>query len=372
MIYILYSADYELYLGGLSRSEEEVLIQPTEQLLATCERLAIPLTLFADMACLWRYQELGKEHFPAMASAQLLDAACRHHDIQTHLHPHWGFTSFQEGRFLFDADKYLLGTVDPDPKQRFHLTQQWLQRASDSLTSLIQPHIPTYRCLAFRAGGYGLQPDDKMILKALLATGYRIDSSIIPGWQMTTNVQQIDFTQVPNQPNYWLSEEGGLTTPAPWGTGIFAIPIGACTLNTWDRLTLNGPAAVRMAWATLKNQPQNPPSRGQPCNLPPDIQPRSRWQHAYWRAQSQLATRFIRLELGTNPKTLLSCLHHYLEKYQQQEATTPIFLSLNCHPKGLHQPHLEALERFQAGLIHQYQGNIQAITFQQAWNLIST
>ncbi|MBF0438271.1 MAG: hypothetical protein HQL93_04025, partial [Magnetococcales bacterium] len=121
MIYILYSADYELYLGGNSQSEEEVLIHPTQQLLATCDRINIPLTLFADIACLWRYRELGLEQFPEQAEAQLQDAARRHHDIQTHLHPHWAFTHLEENRFLFDPATYRLGTLSPDPAERFRL-----------------------------------------------------------------------------------------------------------------------------------------------------------------------------------------------------------------------------------------------------------
>ncbi|MBF0128091.1 MAG: hypothetical protein HQM02_12890, partial [Magnetococcales bacterium] len=89
MLYILYSADYELYLGSNLQPEEEVLIQPTGRLLATCDRLHIPLTLFADLACLWRYRELGSTRFPDSAEAQLQNAIQRRHDVQTHLHPHW-------------------------------------------------------------------------------------------------------------------------------------------------------------------------------------------------------------------------------------------------------------------------------------------
>ena len=45
-IYILYSADYELFLGGNYCDENEVLINPTNDLLDLCDRLKIPLTLF--------------------------------------------------------------------------------------------------------------------------------------------------------------------------------------------------------------------------------------------------------------------------------------------------------------------------------------
>ncbi len=371
MIYILYSADYELYLGGVSLPEEAVLIQPTQQLLATCDRLGIPLTLFADMACLWRYRELGQERFPALAEAQLVDAAKRHHDVQTHLHPHWAYTHFQDGAFVFPPKKYLLGTLDPDPQERFRLTCHWLQRASDELTRLIRPHVPDYRCLAFRAGGYGLQPEERMILKALRQTGYRIDSSIIPNARFVTNVQQVDFTQLPKQPNYWLNETHGLTTPVAPGDGLFEIPIAASTLNWRDRLIIHGPEAIRQFWLTLWGRSVAMPTRGYPCNLSEAVVPSSRLKHAYWRAQARMATRFVRLELGSDPRALLTCLQRYLDALPEVGEEMPIFLSLNCHPKGLHQAQLDGLTQFHVALKRRYRTGVQAITFQQAWEKIS-
>lgn len=369
MIHILYSADYELYLGGLCLPEEEVLIHPTEHLLATCDRLGIPLTLFADMACLWRYRELGLDHFPTRAETQLQNATQRGHDVQTHLHPHWAFTRFEGQHFHFNNKHYLLGTVDPDPAVRLALTKTWLQRAANSLTQLIAPLVPSYQCVAFRAGGYGLQPDTPMILKALQETGYRIDSSIIPGARMTTNVQQVDFTQLPTLPNYWLSEQQGLSYPAPPGTGLFEIPMAACPLTRRDRLILQTPEAARQSWAILRGIPPTPP-RGHPCNTPSSTPlPGTRWHHAYWRAQALMNVNFLRLELGTNPKTLLTCVRRYLEKYYKSSDET-IFFALNCHPKGIHQTHLDTLASFHAALTRHYQHDIQAITFQQAWQII--
>ena len=37
-LYILYSADYELFLGGNYTDEHEVLIHPTSDLLDMCDR----------------------------------------------------------------------------------------------------------------------------------------------------------------------------------------------------------------------------------------------------------------------------------------------------------------------------------------------
>ncbi|MBF0614642.1 MAG: hypothetical protein G8237_01515 [Magnetococcales bacterium] len=369
MIHILYSADYELYLGRITTSEEEVLITPTNALLATCSELDIPLTLFADVACFWRYRELNRPHFPDQAEAQLVQAIRHGHDVQTHLHPHWHHTRIEDRTFLFDPTHYLAGTCSSDPLERAAWLHDWLQRAREYLTRLLIPHNPHYRCLAFRAGGYGLQPDTEQILHALIQTGYRIDSSIIPGLRLSSPMQQIDFTRVPNQANYWLSPTHGLDQAAPQGEGLWEIPIAACRLPPGVRWRVRLPEATRQALAILTARPPLP-TRGTPCNQP-SIHPAShsagRLKQAYWRFRAIFANDFQRLELGTDPDALLACLHHYRSIHNQQQ---PIFLSMNIHPKGIHPPHLTALARFHRTLMQPHPGQVRAITFQQAWEIL--
>ena len=69
-IYTLYSADYELFLGGNYCDEQEVLIKPTYDLLDICERHQIPLTLFADVFSILRYREHTLFSFPIAAEQQ--------------------------------------------------------------------------------------------------------------------------------------------------------------------------------------------------------------------------------------------------------------------------------------------------------------
>ncbi|MBF0627602.1 MAG: hypothetical protein HQL91_05200 [Magnetococcales bacterium] len=376
MIHLLYSADYELYLGSLAQPEAAVLLAPTAQLLATCEKIGIPLTLFADVACLWRYRELNRHPFPDQAEAQLVAAIRQGHDVQTHLHPHWITTRFDGARFHFDPKDYRIGTISPDPEACGRLARIWLQRATDHLTTLLTPHAPDYRCLAFRAGGYGLQPHEGVLLQALYATGYRIDSSIVPGARFATPVQEVDFTAVPALGNYWLAPATGLATPAPQGTGLFEIPIAACRFSAQERRAVRVPEALRQALALLTNRP-TPPVRGLPCTLPAtpddttDTLAASRLKRAYWRARAILANDFQRLELGTDLRALLACFDRYVRTRQSTQPEEPLFLSMNIHPKGIHPAHLDTLTRFHQTLLQRHPGKIRAITFQQAWQLLN-
>ena len=98
-IYILYSADYELFLGGNYCNETEVLINPTNDLLNLFDDLKIPITLFADIFSILRYKEKELLDFPDSAEKQLKDAIRRGHDVQSHVHPHWNFTQIEENNY---------------------------------------------------------------------------------------------------------------------------------------------------------------------------------------------------------------------------------------------------------------------------------
>ena len=133
MLHLLYSGDYELFLGANHRPEEEVLLEPAEALLRTCEEAGIHMTLFCDTACLWRYREWRKNAFPDAVEHQLADAVNRGHDVQAHLHPHWLKAEVEDGTYRFDPEFYLLGTFFSDPAQALEGTTTMLTRAADML-----------------------------------------------------------------------------------------------------------------------------------------------------------------------------------------------------------------------------------------------
>ena len=82
MIYILYSDDYEVPLGGNYAQEKDIVIDTTKQVLSTCDTMGIPITLFCDLVCLWRYRELGLSEFPNLIDLQLKSAIEKGNDVQ--------------------------------------------------------------------------------------------------------------------------------------------------------------------------------------------------------------------------------------------------------------------------------------------------
>lgn len=370
MIHLLPSADYEVYLGANHAHEEEVLIEPTNRLLDMYESLGLRITLFCDVACIWRYREWGKEDIAVRMERQMIDALSRGHDVQAHLHPHWLRTDLIDGNYVFSPEDYLLGTLDTDETRCQTIVEHLLQRVVTYLNALLQPIDSEYQCIAFRAGGYGLQPREKMVLAALLKAGFAIDSSIIPGFVYRSGTHHVDFTATPHQANYWLNAEYGLSQPAPDGEGLFEIPIPAIRLTPWQALQVNLPEALRQVVTILIGQDQKHPPRGTPCGENPP-EPASRWQRAYWRGRAMLLdTRFYRLEAGLSLHLLQTTWERYLNSFPDHGQDS--YLAINCHPKGMQQRHFEVLKQFLKHAACRSPHPLACLTFRDAWQQLRT
>ena len=211
-ICFLFSADYELYFGENYLSENEVLIKPTEELLQVFKEEGIPITLFADVACVWRHRSLGVgADFVSLFEDQLQRAVRKGHDVQLHLHPHWLTSQYDGQAWYADDSRFKLSDIGYAKGQNGLTAEELIVRGKDYLEDLLRPVDPFYRCLAFRAGGFGVQPDDKALIRALLSAGFKIDSSIAPGMFLKSKVNQIDFRQIPSKLNYEMGPRYGIS-----------------------------------------------------------------------------------------------------------------------------------------------------------------
>lgn len=364
MLYILYSDDYEFCLGGNHRSERDVLIVPTERILRTAEALDVPFTLFADVACCWRYRELGMTDVVQQVEEQLREAVGRGHDVQTHLHPHWLWTDIETDRagyrhYRFDWTRFLLGNcVPPDGRALAQFCVDVLTRARTYLTDLLAPVDREYRCRAFRAGGYGIQPRTEVVLAALEQAGYTIDSSVVPGLRLCSNVNQIDFRAAPALGNYHLTAATGLTQPA--SRGLFEIPVAACSIRRRTRLR-----EYFRRWS----QPPEPPvgygiqqaTRSRADGLRARVR---QWQ----RRVRDLGRGWAMLELCDDAALMLELTHRYIRQHDRGDAD--LYFALSCHSKTTTVRQLAALQTYHRELTRYYGGRLQAIHYQQADRLL--
>lgn len=372
MIYILYSGDYEVYLGGNHLPESEILIESTRHTLDTFDSINVPVTLFADLLCLWRYRELGFDNFPAQVDEQLKEIVQRGHDVQMHLHPHWPKTDIEfrengSSHYRVDSEWLYPGPHIPDIYQFMF---GHLKHGKEYLDSLLGDISPDYRCIAYRAGAYGIMPGEKEIFAALCDAGYLIDSSVVPGYPGTEvrPDQIVNFNNAPDLGNYRLSRELGLEQPAE--TGVFEIPVAAVVLRELMPLLrlklqsinkkLHKKAKPHEAFGYTLNE-------GLRRNKPvPKLPTENRLKGLIKRGFS--GSHWRMMDLIEDTSLMLAITDKYISKYQN--ASEDLFFSVSFHPKDFFLEKREAVAKYHQALLQRYGENIQAITFCEAANLM--
>jgi hypothetical protein len=361
-IYLLFSSDYELYFGENYLSEREVLIEPTEHILRAFEEEGIPMTLFADVASVWRYYSLKvKSDYILLFEEQLRQAIRQGHDVQLHLHPHWMTSKFDGKRWEMDESKFKLSDLGYGGRktQSLESADELIIRGKEYLEKLLRPVDPSYQCIAFRAGGYGIQPNDKELIGALLSAGFKIDSSIVPGMFFKSNVNQIDFRRVPSKLNYRIGTRYGIDQED--SQGIFEIPIAAYSesfqetmMDHFRMLRIFGSRFVDKI-VGVKNQvaPRGKTiQKNSPIKQVVSLILRPSLFSLEFKGQLVDVKRML---VGTN-KLIRSHL----------KESTHLYLSPTCHPKNVFLPTIQGIREFWRSMVHFYGKNIKAITFQEA------
>lgn len=336
-IYILLSFDYELPLGGVNGTYNDSLFSPTNQLLNLADKFKVPLNFFADVLSVKRFDELGIKGYSEDFKSQLNDAFQKGHDIQLHLHPHWLDTDIVDGVF-HTSEKYSLGDVvdqiDDVVKNGIQILKNITQDSK-------------YQPVAFRAGGYVLNPNTEEILKSLQKAGIKIDSSICKGYFFKSNLSTVDYTNVPKKANWRLDHEGDFSREST--DGLYEIPIvgkskGFFEVPTFFKMKKY---AHRMAKASGKM------IHAAPAILSPTE-----------KIKKILCSRMLTFDnytydLDYNNKILST----YLDKI---DTTNDVYLSAIGHPKTMGNYGMKLFEKFVNDTKTKLGERVEFITYQQA------
>jgi len=360
-IYLLFSADYELYFGENYFGEREVLIEPTEQILGACQKDGIPMTLFADVASIWRYRSLGvNSDYVGLCEDQMGRAIRQGHDVQLHMHPHWMTSHFDGKRWSMDESKFNLSDLGYGQRkdQDLESGDEIIRRGKEYLENLLLPSNPSYSCVAFRAGGYGVQPGDKELIRALLSEGFKIDSSIVPGMVFQSNVNRIDFRRIPSRLNYWMGSRYGISREE--GQGLFEIPLAAYPESVCEtfghHLSFLRTKGIPLKRKALGSNAQNSP-RGRGIQR---VSP-------FGLMASRILGRSLFLLEFSGPKVDVRRLSKGTRKLINRHLEeAPLYLSPSCHPKNVFPSTIDALREFWRDMRSFYGHRVKAITFQEA------
>ena len=200
---IILSYDYELFFGDRSGTVMKTLIQPTNLLLDAMDSVGVKGNFFVDWQMLKYLKKANTERTDAdlkLIVDQLKDMVRRGHRIELHIHPHWvDAKSNGDGTWDFsEFHHYSLHSFSEE-----EIVEMFVE-GTNLLTSIAREVDPEYKIVAFRAGGWAVQPFDKL-KKGFIAAGIKVDSSVMQGIYATHKESYYDFRNAPNKPIYRFS-----------------------------------------------------------------------------------------------------------------------------------------------------------------------
>jgi hypothetical protein len=233
-LHVILSIDYEVYGDG-SGSFEDLILRPTDQLLELFDEFGFKLTIMAEVAELYAIKHSEFHHaISSQIESQLQRAKRAGHDVQLHLHPAWFNARLQDGVWQLDFAEYGLPYL-PEEKIR-----HYVECGKAYLEELLTTVDPGYRCLAFRAGNWLIQPE-RTVLDTLCEHGIAIDSSVFDGGRSKVGRYEIDYTDAHHCMLPWRASPDNICRRDDAGR-ITEIPIYARRTNilgmlTWKRIS---------------------------------------------------------------------------------------------------------------------------------------
>ncbi len=192
-IYI--TLDYEIYFGENHGTVEKCIIYPTSELIRIAEKHKVRFSFFVDCGFILKLDEYRKK-YPQLEkdyiaiTKQLKYLANTGHDIQLHIHPHWEDSYFNGERWIIDVKRYKLADFNENE------ITDIVYRYKQVLTVLTNKTV-----FAFRAGGWCLQPFDKL-KKVFQQNNITLDSSVFRNGFYVSENYEYDFRTAPDKTIY--------------------------------------------------------------------------------------------------------------------------------------------------------------------------
>jgi hypothetical protein len=217
MLGLIFTLDYEVYGSGAG-DPEALMLRPTGELLALADRFGARVTIMAEVAEILAFKR--QPEFRAVAGRiedQLRSAVARGHDVQLHLHPAWFNARYEGGRWRLDSSEYALMGLPPAR------ISEYLRQGKEYLEELLRPARPGYRCVAFRAGNWLIQPPREVVV-ALEANGFRFDTSVFKhGWG-SAGPYVLDYRSAHDELYSWVVDPDDINRASD-RVGLREIPI---------------------------------------------------------------------------------------------------------------------------------------------------
>lgn len=202
---VLYTLDYELFLGSKSGSVKECLIAPTNTVMNLFKQYSVKGIFFIDTIYLMRLKEVSKNYPSAkfdldQIELQLNQMVKAGHYIFPHIHAHW-----LDAVYLHELNEWSLTNTR---YYRFETVPEQLKNDlfDFSISFLTQFTKDFQKIDGYRAGGWSIQPFSAF-QPYFSNYGIQNEFSVLPGWYHFSDTLKFDFRKAPLQITYNFSED---------------------------------------------------------------------------------------------------------------------------------------------------------------------
>lgn len=201
---LLFTFDYELFLGERSGTVQQCLIDPTDKLLACLGKYAFKALFFIDTVYILRLKEMAEKHNIVRAdldaiTKQLIQLVNNGHEIHPHIHPHWMDATYDpvinEWR-LREKRYYTFASISNDMRKNL------FEQSVNFILSVLNLANSNQSVDSYRAGGWSIQPFENF-RPFFIQYGIKNEWSVIPGKYQLSDAHGFDFREAPkNDPVY--------------------------------------------------------------------------------------------------------------------------------------------------------------------------
>jgi hypothetical protein len=219
--------DYEIFLNN-SGTLENCILRPVDKLIDYSRKHKAVGTYFVDVLYLMRLMENKSTADEAsLLKDQLHRLIQAGNRVELHLHPQWLDAQRVGNMWEFSSLKhYSLHSLPEDKITDLFVTGVGL------LEDIAREVDSTYKVVAFRAGGWCIQPFAKL-KQGFLKSGIKIDSTVMRGLRSSDPSRFFDFTNAPDLHKYRFSDDPNIAEK----DGIFyEIPITSYTRSMTSKV----------------------------------------------------------------------------------------------------------------------------------------
>jgi len=224
---MIFTFDYELYLGQDSGTIEKCIIEPTNEILNIFKKNNSKAIFFIDSTFLIVLKKDYNEGYKKVKDniLKLLELG---HDVGLHIHPHWIDSYFIENKKRWGFTSYKNFRIHNLSKKQ---VSKIINNSYQELNSIVKEFSQNYDINSFRAGGWSIQPFE-YIKNDLKKIGIKYDFSVTPGLKKVNLPKHYyDYTKTPKK-IFWRFENDILIED---NNGSFIeVPTTIISMNIFD------------------------------------------------------------------------------------------------------------------------------------------